>query len=607
MAEYKPAGLLAMTVMAPQPVDAPAHTRRSVLAGTIGATVASGGCLKRLRTVVGRSSTRQVSLSIKVRPTDSDPYGVPVAQHLARNLREAGMDVQVVPLPPEELRRQILVGHDFDLYIDRFPTGQQIRPDELYTLLHSNYIAEPGWQNPFGYTNVRMDDQLEAQRMATGAHREEVVRDALTTFARTVPMLPLVLPDDLAVVRTDRFEGWNRFSVRTPQWILGLTARTGAEADQLRFGTADPRLTTNRNPLAVEFRGTDPFLDLVYEPIARPVGESITPWLAMDWSWTESGDGLTAVVRLKEGLKWHDGARLTAADIAFTYRFMADTSLGGLQGGVPAPVYRGPVSLVTDVTALGDREAAIGIGTPNRSVAERALTVPVLPEHVWADRSGPATVAGIEVSGETTEALIWTNPNPIGSGPLRFRRSSPGESVVFERFDDHFLMAGTDPPSPALAGGPPAQHVRVKVVASDNMAVALATDDEIDATVSTLGPGIAPRVSRSPTVRLVGERSGQLYHVGFNARRPPVGNPRFRWALGRLVDRPFLAREIFDEYAVPVVGPLDYTPWAPPRQDEAPAFAGTAGELDVERAREAFTDAGYQYSEDGNLLMRSPR
>ena len=41
--------------------------------------------------------------------------------------------------------------------------------------------------------------------------------------------------------------------------------------------------------------------------------QSIVPDLATDWSWSEDGTELS--LKLRRGIKWHDGKPFTAADV----------------------------------------------------------------------------------------------------------------------------------------------------------------------------------------------------------------------------------------------------------------------------------------------------
>ncbi|QLG29265.1 ABC transporter substrate-binding protein [Halorarum halophilum] len=676
----------------------PVATRRRTLAalGATAGTALTGGCLDQLRSVASRNTSQRVSLDIKAPPADEDPMAIAIARTLAENLHAVGIASQVTPVAIEELYRQVLINNDFDVYVGRYPTTSVIGPDEFYPLLHSRFTGEAGWQNPFGCTDLTIDELLDRQRTTTGEERNAAVTDLQGAIDDVRPFSVLAFPDDLSAVREGRYEGWigTAEGFDTPLGLLGLDkvtttvdASEGDEAaapDRLRLATTDVRVTENRNPVAVEFRNTGAFTGLVYDSLARQFTDEIRPWLATSWEWpgedetegrrtvrtdgTESGGGtpgngtaagtpgnetaatpastgtptgtgvaeptagngtetgterteeadgtvtieagegeLSAIVRLREGLTWHDGEPLTAADVAFTYEFLTDTSMGELESPVPAPRFRGQSSLVTSARAIDDRTLALRFNTTNRRVAAGALTVPILPEHVWTERTGKVDVPGLGTEG-VTEALVWANPEPVGSGPLEFERATAGESVLFSRFEEHFL-ASDEPPEglpERLHGKPAFDELFVQAAPSDSTAVELATAGDVDATISQLNPSTVPRIGRTNELRLVSSRSWSFYHLGFNMRRSPLSNPHFRGAISRLLDAERVANEQFGGYARPAATPLAGSKWEAPelrwdQETRNERFHGRNGELDVERARTAFREAGYRYDEEGRL------
>jgi len=122
-----------------------------------------------------------------------------------------------------------------------------------------------------------------------------------------------------------------------------------------------------------------------------------------------------------------------------------------------------------------------------------------------------------------------------------------------------------------------------------------------------VGPDLTPTIGRADDVSLNIDRSESFYFVGFNTRRPPLTNPRFRNTAARLVDRGSLAESVFDGYVDPAVSPLAGTSWLPSdlAWDEAESvtdFLGTGGTIDFERAQNAFRAAGYRYNEQNRLL-----
>ncbi len=115
-------------------------------------------------------------------------------------------------------------------------------------------------------------------------------------------------------------------------------------------------------------------------------------------------------------------------------------------------------------------------------------------------------------------------------------------------------------------------------------------------------------MSRTEGLRLLLDRAEPFYLVGYNCRRAPLSNERFRRVLARLLDRESLVSAAFRGYADAAEAPLR-PPWTPEAlawdgTAELP-FLGEAGELDVEAARAAFREAGYRYDDD-RLVTRGP-
>ncbi|WP_048077111.1 ABC transporter substrate-binding protein, partial [Halorubrum sp. AJ67] len=563
----------------PRPIS-----RRAALAG-LGLAAASAGCLGRTENIAGRDPHSQLTLEINTTPADDGPNGIRIARQLEEHLTAVGVDVRLNTVGQTDLWRKVLINQNFDLYVGQFVETEPFDADALYGLTHSKFIAESGWQNPYGLTEIAVDDALERQRRVSGDERTDAVGALQETLCELQPFSVVAFPDALTAVRENRFEGWTED--RQPLSVTGLleldaVADGSADADSatngstdanattedaadpdggtLRLVTTDDRITENWNPIAAEYRKYGTFTGLLYDPLVRADDESVVPWLAADW---ERVNDETLDVSLRDA-RWHDGEPVTATDVAFTYRFLRDTSLGSVGTPVPTPRFRGRSSLVGDERALDDATVRLTVPDVNETVAARALQVPILPKHVWSERTDAATIAGFELDFETTEAIVSNNPDPVGSGPLRFVEAEAGESVVFERNPDHFLVRPasdgesadsgetTDPRAgvpPRYRGKPAFDRLRIEVLPSDISAVESVSDGLADATVSNLGPASVPLIGRSTDARLVSGRSAAFYHVGYNVRRSPLSNPRFRSVVARLIDKSALVADAFDGYA----------------------------------------------------------
>jgi len=581
--------------------------RRAFLgATTVGAAGLSSGCLSRLRSLMARDTPEQVSLDITTVPADEDSASATIARRLEQNLSAVGVDVGLSLKREDEFQRKVLINHDYDIFIGQCPSIHD--PDFLRPLLHSTFANESGWANPFNFTNLDVDDLLVEQRRRRGFSRRESVASLQHTIAREQPFTVLGFPQAVGGVRNNRFSGWNEFPLRSPLSYLGLTPES-EESEQLRLATTDARVTQNLNPIAVEFRNQGPIMDLLYEPLARQFGGSVRPWLAEDWS-SGSSDTTAITVRLRDDLRWHDGTPLTADDVAFTFEFLADTTLGEREFTVPAPRFQDRISLVGTATVIDDQHVRLTFPDVSQPVARSALTVPILPRHEWEDTSSRAEVGGVNASNHVTEALVRSNSSPVGSGVLQFAERSAGESLGLKRFDDHFLHQ--DPPSALtdrFGEGVAFSELDLRVLGSDEAVVSLLGSDEIEATVSSLHPRVVPDIGQEEAVQLRVDDSRSFYLIGFNATQEPLGNPRFRRLVGRLLDKSQIVSEVFNDYAAPAVSPLTGTDWLPPDlewdgTDPEVPFLGTNGQLDEDAARNSLRDAGFQFSESGELLWQ---
>lgn len=580
--------------------------RRTVLAGATGLLAGTAGCLNRFQASVDRETPEQVSLSIASIPADEDSVPVRIARHLAENLETAGIDVSLQPVTAEKLWRNVLLNGDFDVYVGQHPGYDD--PDSLYELLHSRFSEEPGWQNPFGYVNVPgMDDPLEAQRTTTDGTRSQTLASVVETLREEVPFSVVAYPEEPRAVRTDRYDGWGNRSLESPLGYLGLQAQGPTEggsrtAETLHMGVPNRRITHNLNPLAVEYRDRWIVVGLLYDPLGRRIETDVEPWLAREWSWDD--DRLR--VTLREGLTWHDGEPLTAADVAFTYRLLWDTTYMEEDPTVPAPYFRSQSTLVERVEVTGDRTIEFDIDAAP-AVGLRALTVPILPVHIWEERTDLTSIAGFDFDS-VTEAVVHDNMEPVGSGPLRFESVTPDTRLELARNDEHFLVGLPEGgPLSAFAGGPPYERIEFVYSPSQANIIEGIQAGDFDASADGLTPTEIERAQDASEVDLEFEDVSAYYHVGFNTRNAPLSNPRFRGAISRLLDREYIRTEVFEGYATPAFSPIAAAgpsdEWHAGHESGFIGASGT-GTVEGEQAHELFREAGYIYNESGELVVR---
>ncbi|QLG47341.1 ABC transporter substrate-binding protein [Natrinema halophilum] len=591
-------------------------SRRSVLAGgAAGAAITTSGCIDSVRSVVNHRGSNRLSLSIATVPADADRQNVRIARRLEENLEKVGIEVSLDMRSRSELLKAVLIDHDFDLYVGLHPAGYD--PDFLYETLHSTYASEAGWQNPFGFTDQAFfDTHLEKQRRATGEKRTREIKNILRGLTQEKVLEPICFPDEYRVARSDRFTGWNEGNLATRHGYLGL--EPAEDVDQLHALVTSSRITKNLNPLTATFRKRGTIIGLLYDSLGTVHDDDVKPWLAESWEIPsepatgeesandqQATDGeetlQTMSVTLRKGCQFHDGELVTADDVAFTYRFLDDTSLGRAPLKSPAPQYQGQVDVVDGVTTNGDYELTMTV-TGGREPCKRALTVPILPEHVWRKRVNEHALDGeFTASQGRWSAVTTNNVPPVGSGPFQFDSRTEDESLTLRRFDNHFTHRDdVKLPAPTVA------ELRFSVDPGSVSSIGRIQDGGADVTATMLGAHSLAAMSDSPNVEQLKSKSRMFYHVGFNVRNAPFSNSYFRRAITQLLDKKAIVEDVFYENATPTATPVSGD-WVPADlewngEDPVTPFVGSNGTLNVEAAKKAFERAGFRYDDNGRLL-----
>lgn len=228
-----------------------------------------------------------------------------------------------------------------------------------------------------------------------------------------------------------------------------------------------------------------------------------------------SADGLTWTFRLRDGLSWHDGQKVTAADaVASLKRWGQRDGLGQLLMAKTASL-----DIVDEMRfrlVLKEKWGQIldALGKPSSIVPF------IMPERI---AKTPATESLTDV---TT------------SGPFRMVKEewSPGARIVYVR-NERYVPRNEAPRG--LASGKQAKVDRVEWLhmpdaqtgANAQMAGELDIFEE-------LPPDLIPVVTRRPTVRVASQDTFGIQMVfRMNHQAPPFDDPKVRQAIHHMVDQ----------------------------------------------------------------------
>jgi peptide/nickel transport system substrate-binding protein len=294
---------------------------------------------------------------------------------------------------------------------------------------------------------------------------------------------------------------------------------------------------------------------------------------------TVENDGKLWTFTLREGLRFHNGEPVRAADcVASLARWARRDAMGTRLA-----------ALTEEMVALDDRRFTIRLSRPFGlmldSLAKPTSNAPFIM---------PASIAA-------TDAFTQIRPEQvIGSGPFSFKRDElvSGSRVVYERFAGYRPRQGGTPSGTA---GPKVVHFdRVEwhiIVDAATSAAALQTG-EID-WYEQPPPEIQMLLRRNRNVKL--EAIDPLPLTGilrFNHLHPPFDNKRLRQAILPAINQAdFMSAVVGTNAADYRTGVGFFTPGTPLANDAA--MGPLTGPRSVDRARALMREAGYT-----NQLMR---
>jgi len=285
-------------------------------------------------------------------------------------------------------------------------------------------------------------------------------------------------------------------------------ARVGAQSDRpsapvvrIPFPQEDGSLTPYTFDLGY------PLMTLVYDTLFwRDADGRPQPWLAR--SADVAADGMSITLRLADGARWQDGRPVTAADVAFTFAYMA---------AHPHPRFTPELEAVARADAVDASTVTIALRHPAPGFMDQPLAdMPILPAHVWRDLpAGRLAPDGL----------------PMGSGPYRLVEHRPGESYRFEADPTYFRGA------PAVAG------IEVPIIVDAEATFQALERRQVDVIPASLSTAAVTRLDQLG-ISLAKGPSYLGTVLVLNVRRPPFDQAGVRRAVSAALDLGRIARTV---------------------------------------------------------------
>jgi len=252
--------------------------------------------------------------------------------------------------------------------------------------------------------------------------------------------------------------------------------------------------------------------------------------LAEEINWL---DDVTLEVKLRQGVKFHDGVEMTADDVVFTFERVINENMIEYPEAHTSP-RKGLISPLASIEKTGDYTVVMHFSATWPVAMQMLVHQQIVPKHY------------LEEVG--TEGFV---ASPIGTGPFKFVSAKGLDEIVMERFDDYYGGA----PDLAPVGPACVKQIVFKVIPEASTRVAALLAGEVDI-IQAVPAELVDTLSQTPGIQVQGAAGTQPKWIELNVNAPPFDDVRVRQALNYAVDKELIVETIYGGRAVALPGPL---------------------------------------------------
>lgn len=247
----------------------------------------------------------------------------------------------------------------------------------------------------------------------------------------------------------------------------------------------------------------------IFEPLVvlQEKSTEIKPCLAESWKVSE--DNLTWEIKLRDGVKFHDGSFLRTDDVVASFELFQ-----GFSGKVER------IDRLTIRITLPESKSGFlsGLAQVKFAIAP-AKTI--------------QQYKSLQRAGRLREFI------PVGSGPFKLSRWAKDREIVLESFSDYW------------DGEPSIKNIFYKVIQDNTARISALEKGEIDL-IDVLFPNDLPRIKKNPNLRISSIYGMNICYVVMNTTHHPLDNIKIRQALNLAVDKMRLVQMFYyGGYGVP--------------------------------------------------------
>ena len=326
--------------------------------------------------------------------------------------------------------------------------------------------------------------------------------------------------------------------------MAGLSA--AANEVRIAFGAEPTQVDPTRSTAGVDAYFTSLFYEqlLTTDPDLNRINAIAEHWEVVD------NEGITEIhVRIRRGVKFHNGDEVTARDFEYSFQRQIDPTSGT----------SGRLRYVKSFDVIDDYAFKLVLSQPDGALISLNLVLFAIPKRYFEEVGD----AGVQA-------------HPIGTGPWKFVSRRPRDEIVVERFDDYW---DTD-------AKPGVERLVIKIIPEDTTRVAAFKTGAVDL-IDAVPPAQVAEFQAEPGVEVASLPAPNNLFVQLNAIDPasPFRDARVRQAVAHAIDVDAIVKYILHGQGIRTAqltpGTLGYDPTLVPYP------------YDPDKARALLAEAGY--------------